>query len=80
MCNSCNSYKGKVFHAAEGKVCPIYDCVINDKCMQNCGECGEVSCKIGFNRDSKFSDEESNKNVAMRVQVFKRNRGIYVKE
>lgn len=27
MCNGCNSCEGKVFHAPEGKVCPIYDCV-----------------------------------------------------
>ena len=34
MCNGCNSCKGKVFHAPEGKACPIYDCVRNNKCMQ----------------------------------------------
>jgi len=73
MCNGCNSCKGKVFHAPEGKVCPIYDCVINNKCMHNCGECGEIPCKIWFDtRDPKFSDEEFNENIAMRVQTLKK--------
>lgn len=73
MCNGCNSCAGKVFHAPEGKACPIYDCVRNSKCMQNCGECGDVPCKIWFNtRDPKFSDEEFNENVAMRVQALKK--------
>lgn len=40
--------------------------------MQNCGE---VPCKIWFDtRDPKFSDEEFNKNVAMRVQFLKRGK------
>ena len=72
-CNGCNSCEGKVFYMPEGKNCPIYDCVRNNKCMQNCGECGEVPCKIWFdNRDPKFSDEEFNENIAMRVQALKK--------
>lgn len=73
MCNGCSSCEGKVFHAPEGKACPIYDCVRNSKCMQNCGECGEVPCKIWFDtRDPKFSDEEFHENVAMRVQTLQK--------
>ena len=48
MCNGCNSCEGKVFHAPEGKACPIYDCVRNSKCMQNCGECGDVPVRYGL--------------------------------
>lgn len=73
MCNGCNSCKGKVFHAPEGKACPIYDCVRNNKCMQNCGECGEIPCKLWFDtREPKFSDEEFKENIAMRVQTLKK--------
>lgn len=73
MCNGCNSCEGKVFHAPEGKACPIYDCVKNDRCMQNCGECGELPCKIWFDtRDPKLSDEEFHENVEMRVQTLKK--------
>ena len=32
--------------------------------MQNCGECGDVPCKIWFDtRDPKFSDEEFSENL-----------------
>ena len=48
MCNGCNSCEGKVFHAPEGKACPIYDCVRNNKCMQNCGECGKCLVRYGL--------------------------------
>lgn len=73
MCNGCSACEGKVFHAPEGKACPIYDCVRNNKCMQNCGECGEVPCKIWLEtRDPKYSDEEFKENVAMRVQALQK--------
>ena len=29
MCKGCNALSGKVFHAPEGKACPIYDCCRN---------------------------------------------------
>lgn len=73
MCNGCNPCEGKVFHAAEGKACPIYDCVRNKRSMQNCGKCSEVPCKIWLDtRDPRFSDEEFNQNVAARVQALKK--------
>ena len=53
MCNGCNACEGKVFHAPEGKACPIYDCKI-----------------WAGTRDPKYTDEEFNANVAMRVQAL----------
>lgn len=74
MCNGCNPCEGKVFHAPEGKACPIYECVRNDKGMPDCGACEEVPCKIWYcTRDPKFSEEEFQKNVAMRVQALKKS-------
>lgn len=73
MCSGCNACEGKVFHVAEGKACAIYNCVRNDRGMQNCGQCGEVPCKIWFaTRDPKYSDEEFNQNVAARVQMLRK--------
>ncbi len=73
MCNGCNSCEGKVFHMPEGKVCPIYDCVKNERGMGGCGECGEIPCKIWLaTRDPKFSDEEFNRNIEMRVQALRK--------
>lgn len=41
--------------------------------MQNCGECGQIPCKIGFDiGDPKFSDEEFKENIAMRLQTLKK--------
>lgn len=72
MCNGCNNCAGKVFHAPEGKACPIYDCVRNEKELHNCGKCGEIPCGIWLNtRDPKFSDEEFDLNVKTRIQTLK---------
>lgn len=46
MCNGCSACEGKVFHAPEGKACPIYDCVRNEKELHDCGKCKEVPCQI----------------------------------
>ena len=41
--------------------------------VQNCGECGEIPCKLWFDtREPKFSDEEFKENIAMRVQTLKK--------
>lgn len=72
MCNGCNACEGKVFHAPEGTVCAIYKCVIHEKNLKDCGKCGEVPCGIWrATRDPKFSDEEFEKNVSMRVQALR---------
>lgn len=73
LCNGCNLCEGKVFHAPEGGACPIYDCVKNHKGLPDCGQCGEVPCKIWFvTRDPKLSEEEFNENVLMRVQMLRK--------
>lgn len=73
MCNGCNACEGKVFHAPEGKACPIYNCVRNEKAMHHCGQCEDLPCKIWLDtRDPKYTDEEFNENVAMRVQALRK--------
>lgn len=73
MCHGCNSCKGMVFHAPEGKACPIYDCVKNNRGMSDCGQCGEAPCKIWLDtRDPELSDEKFEENVAMRVQMLRK--------
>lgn len=73
MCVGCNECQGKVFHAPEGKVCAIYDCTVNGKSLNNCGECSEAPCEIWMNtRDPKFSDEEFAENVKARIQMLRK--------
>lgn len=72
MCNGCNASEGKVFHAPEAKACPIYECAILERHLKNCAECKEVPCGIWMEtRDPKFTDEEFEQSVAMRVQALK---------
>lgn len=71
MCKGCNECAGKVFHVQEGKACPIYECVRNEKGLHNCGKCESVPCKIWMEtRDPKYSDEEFQENVDMRVRML----------
>jgi hypothetical protein len=72
MCSGCNECNGMVFHAPEGKACEIYECSIHNKKLKNCGECKEVPCAIWMKtRDPKFSDEEFDENVNIRVKTLK---------
>ncbi len=73
LCNGCDSCEGKFFHAPEGAACPIYDCVKNNRGLQDCGTCEEAPCRIWFDtRDPKFTDEEFNENVTNRIQALRK--------
>lgn len=74
MCNGCSVCEGKVFHAPEGKACPIYDCVRNQKGLKSCEACEAVPCEIWRNtRDPKFSDEEFEKNMRERIACLRQH-------
>ncbi len=73
MCAGCHACSGKVFHAPEGKACAIYDCTVNHKGLGSCGECSDAPCGIWMRtRDPKYSDEEFEENVKMRMQALKK--------
>lgn len=75
MCTGCNACSGKVFHAPEGSTCAIYECVKSSKNFRHCGECSKAPCDIWMNtRDPKYSDEEFNENVRMRMDTLKQIR------
>lgn len=70
-CQGCYEVEGKTFWAQEitpKKVCPIFDCAINDKKYRNCGNCDDLPCNI-FNelKDPNISDEEHKKSVEERI-------------
>lgn len=72
MCNGCNACFGRVFHAPQGKPCPIYECSINQKSLKNCGECERVPCEIWRKtRDPSFTDEAFERNVQERLNRLK---------
>lgn len=68
MCKGCNESQGKVFHASEGKACPIYACCVNSQKMRNCSQCDELPCAIWRKtRDPRLSEEAFEKSIADRV-------------
>ena len=72
LCRGCNAVCGKVFHAPEGKECPIYACCRVQNGFHSCGECEKLPCDLIMGtRDPSFSDEEFRKNVAERVKRLK---------
>ena len=72
MCEGCNECNGRVFHAPKGKACPIYECVVENKQMKNCGECDQLPCAVWRStRDPQFTDEEFEQNIAGRVNALK---------
>lgn len=72
MCKGCEACGGKVFHAPEGKACPIYACVRHEKELAHCGRCPDVPCAIWENtRDPKFTDEEFRENIAGRLRALR---------
>lgn len=74
LCSGCSKSKGKPFYMSEGETCRIYDCVINKKCLENCGKCKELPCKLWTEtRDPKFTDEEFENYTQERIKTLKEN-------
>lgn len=72
ICKGCNSCQGKVFHAPEGRACPIYECAREEKGLADCGQCSAVPCKIWQKtRDPKFSDEAFQQNIQQRLHQLR---------
>lgn len=72
LCTGCNEASGKVFHAPEGKECPIYHCSKIQQGFASCGECKNLPCGIILGtRDPNLSEEEFMKTVEDRVNRLK---------
>jgi len=69
MCSGCNECQGKVFHAPEGKACPIYECAVQKKKLAFCGDCGQMPCSVWrATRDPGMSEHEFEASIAERVK------------
>ncbi|MCK5018837.1 MAG: DUF3795 domain-containing protein [Candidatus Peribacteraceae bacterium] len=69
QCDGCGNVKGKPFWTIKFKieVCPIYDCCVNKKGLEHCGQCDEFPCKIFIDlKDPSMSDEEFEKSLNAR--------------
>lgn len=75
ICKGCNALLGKVFHAAKGCACPIYECCIHQNKLKGCVECERLPCEIWRKtKDPSFSEEAFEQNIQERVARLKKGR------
>ncbi len=71
MCAGCNEACGKVFHAPEGKACPIFACCAGHR-FATCAACDRLPCEVWqATRDPSMTDEQFRKSLADRVAVLR---------
>lgn len=76
LCTGCNEAAGRVFHAPEGKECPIYHCSRIRHGFSGCGDCKDLPCGVILEtRDPNLSEEEFMKTVEDRVKRLKGDTG-----
>lgn len=72
VCGGCNELQGRVFHAPEGRACPIYACSVQKKRLAHCGACGQLPCGTwSAVRDPNMSQQEFEDSIAERVRCLK---------
>lgn len=74
-CKGCYQVKGETFWAKDhtkNGICPLYNCSINKKKLNHCGECSKLPCHI-FNdlKDPNISKEEHIESINQRVEKLK---------
>ncbi|HCU22617.1 MAG TPA: hypothetical protein DF698_06995 [Candidatus Atribacteria bacterium] len=73
-CQGCYAVQGSTFWAKEmpGKICPLYQCAINDNQLSSCGQCSQLPCKTFTEfKDPNLSDEQNEKSLIERVTRLK---------
>ena len=72
MCTGCNEACGKVFHAQNGKPCPIYGCCAGQHGFVNCASCDQMPCDVWQAvRDPSYTDEQFRKSIEGRVAALR---------
>ena len=67
-CPGCNASAGQVFHAPQGKPCPIYACCVNQHRFATCAYCKELPCDVWRDtRDPSLSEQAFEQSIADRV-------------
>lgn len=74
LCKGCNHVKGKTFWAKdhlENKICPLFDCAVNKKNLNSCGNCNKLPCnKFKDLKDPSISDEDHLTSIIKRVELL----------
>jgi len=74
-CPGCSEIEGEVWWAnyISTAVCPIYDCVVNEKKLENCGVCSEIPCKTWQDlKDPSYTDEQHEASIKTRVENLRK--------
>lgn len=76
-CTGCIEVKGSTFWAKEmmpDKVCPLFDCSVNQKGFRNCGDCNELPCKMFREmKDPNSTEEQHQQSLLKRVEALRGN-------
>lgn len=71
-CTGCNECQGKVFHAPQGKACPIYACSVQKHRYVTCADCEELPCTIWkATCDPQLSEQEFEQSIRERIRNLK---------
>ncbi|MFA6679799.1 MAG: DUF3795 domain-containing protein [Candidatus Methanomethylophilaceae archaeon] len=73
-CAGCSALEGKVpwMVYVNEKVCPIYDCCVNDRKYEHCNKCSEMPCKRFYQyKDPALSDEGNEKLNSLRIGTLR---------
>ena len=74
-CTGCRNVRGATFWAVEmmpTKVCPLYDCAVNQLCYNDCGDCAELPCATFLQmKDPSTSDEQHQQMIGVRVAMLR---------
>lgn len=69
LCKGCSECSGRVFHAPQGKACPIYECSAQKKKFVNCADCEQLPCSIWkATKDPQLSQEEFEQTIVERAE------------
>lgn len=75
QCDGCKSVKGQTFWAREmmpDQTCPLFNCSVNNKGYNDCGDCAELPCKMFLEmKDPNSSEEEHQRMLKVRVSLLK---------
>ena len=76
-CTGCFNVKGSPSWALEmmpEKICPLYNCSVNQKGFRNCGDCQDLPCKLFREmKDPSLSDREHQISLRKRVAALRSN-------
>lgn len=79
QCNGCGQVKGKPFWVSHAglEVCVLYDCCVNQKHLEHCGQCEKLPCKdFESQADPSLSPEEAKKSLVKRQQELLKRKEI----